>query len=147
MSDFNLIYSKQRGIREQPYTKEVRHWIKSSLLQNYAQVSIECLVIDLQNSQRLNFQLRAQDKPTDVISIEYADTRNEFNFLYGEIYLCHEIIAQEAKALNKNLFEHYALMIVHGVLHIQGLDHQTENEAEHMEFIESKILHSFGMKR
>ena len=64
--------------------------------------------------------------------------------LYGDIVLCAPVVAREAKEQKKPLAAHYAHLVVHGFLHLQGYDHETEAEAAVMEALESFIIQSLG---
>lgn len=58
--------------------------------------------------------------------------------------LCAPVVAAEALAQDKALEAHYAHLVVHGILHLQGYDHEDEREAERMESREREILANLG---
>ena len=62
----------------------------------------------------------------------------------GDIVLCAPVVAREAEAQQKPLLAHYAHLTVHGVLHLQGYDHETEAEAVQMESMETEIITKMG---
>ena len=64
--------------------------------------------------------------------------------LIGDVVICAPVVAREAEQQNKELKAHWAHMIVHGVLHLQGYDHQNDNEAVIMETLETKIMQKLG---
>lgn len=64
--------------------------------------------------------------------------------LLGDLVLCACVVKQEAKQQNKSLSMHFSHMIVHGVLHLLGFDHQTDEDAEKMESLEIKCLKQLG---
>ncbi len=66
--------------------------------------------------------------------------------LTGELILCDEIILHEAREQKKSILDHYAHMLVHGMLHLQGLDHIVEADALYMEQLEIDILSQFAIK-
>ena len=91
---------------------------------------------------KLNNRFRNKNAATNVLSFpveDYTslglDTR-----LLGDIVLCHAVIVSEARTESKRLADHYAHMVTHGILHLQGFDHQDENSAKRMESRETKIL-------
>ena len=113
---------------------------------NIVQQPVEILVrlVDTEESKALNHQYRGKNKPTNVLSFcadvpEYIDS-NEL----GDIVICAEVVANEAKQQNKLLMAHWAHMVVHGVLHLNGYDHQDTAEAEKMEQLEKQILAKLG---
>lgn len=99
-------------------------------------------VVDLQESHDLNLQFRGKDKPTNVLSFPYEDMDDYL----GDIIICLPVVEQEAVTQQKTVEQHFAHMIVHGVLHLSGHDHETDIEAEKMEALESDIMISLGFE-
>ena len=103
-------------------------------------------VVGEQEGLRLNRDFRGRERPTNVLSFPAppeASLPGSPVFL-GDVVLCAPVLAEEADAQRKDLRAHFAHMVVHGMLHLQGLDHQTEAEAEAMEAIERRILGGLG---
>ena len=142
MLKFNLI--RPRALAHQPSRVQIAKWLRASLREKYATVILSISIVDSGTSQTLNQQYRGRDQPTNVISLEYASSRTEFNLLSGELILCDEVIVAEAQAQSKTTLAHYAHMLVHGMLHLQGYDHQEAAGAEAMELLESNILATLG---
>jgi probable rRNA maturation factor len=90
----------------------------------------------------LNARFRGRDGPTNVLSFPAAESA--FPHL-GDLVLAHGVCAAEAEAQGKSLADHLAHLIVHGVLHLLGRDHEAEAEAEEMEAEERSILASLGV--
>jgi probable rRNA maturation factor len=109
-------------------------------------VQLSVSIISLDDSQALNLLYREKNKPTNVISLEYPDNREQFNMLTGELFLCDEVIVNEATEQSKSIINHYMHMLVHGLLHLQGYDHILDDEAEIMEALEVQILKQFGIE-
>jgi probable rRNA maturation factor len=100
-------------------------------------------------SQQLNATYRGKDRPTNVLSFpaQYdahlvEQTQLE---LLGDIVICAEVIAEEAREQSKNPLDHFAHMVIHGMLHLYGYDHEASPAAEKMESIEREILGRFGV--
>jgi probable rRNA maturation factor len=95
----------------------------------------------------LNRDWRGQDRPTNVLSFPSGATRPapEAPLLLGDVVLAFETVAREAAAQGKPLADHVRHLIVHGVLHLLGYDHEIEAEAEHMEAAEKRILAGLGV--
>ena len=128
-----------------PEVQLIRSWVEAAC-RSVTQKSVEILVrlVDIQEIQKLNRQFRDKDKPTNVLSFS-ADIPDYINSPeLGDIVICADVVQQEAKEQNKQLQAHWAHMIVHGVLHLSGYDHQHEEEAEKMEQIETEILAKLG---
>jgi probable rRNA maturation factor len=99
-----------------------------------------CLVLaddDLQ--RRLNHEYRGRDKSTNVLSFDGAPAA------LGDVVLALETIAAEAEAQGKPLADHVAHLVVHGVLHLLGYDHETQGQARSMERLEIEILAGLGI--
>lgn len=112
--------------------------------QGAAQVLLR--VVDAEEGRHLNKTFRGRQAATNVLSFPAppeATVPGDPSFL-GDIVLCAPVLAGEAREQHKPLAAHFAHMIVHGMLHLQGLDHQTAAEAELMETIEREILNGLG---
>jgi len=125
-----------------PSEAQIKNWVETSL-QRYSQRFSLCIrIVDSDESQNLNNQYRGKDKPTNVLSFSFdmpecVDAETE---ILGDLVVCASIVADEAKEQNKALFDHWAHMIVHGVLHLLGFDHIKDSEALEMEQLERDIL-------
>jgi probable rRNA maturation factor len=94
-------------------------------------------VVGAAEGRRLNRAFRGRDYATNVLSFSYGRGR-------GDVALCHPVIAREAREQGKTLQAHYAHMVVHGLLHLRGLDHARRADAVRMERREIRILRSLG---
>lgn len=107
------------------------------------EIGVAC--VDLAESQQLNLQYREKDKPTNVLSFP-SDIPEEIlpmldAFPLGDLVICIPVVLQEAIEQKKTAQEHFAHLLVHGVLHLLGYDHETsDEEAEEMEGLEVEIL-------
>lgn len=114
-------------------------------------VEITLRIVDLAESQQLNRDYRQIDKPTNVLSFEFdlppAVVLPDDEPLYlGDLVVCAPVVEQEALQQNKPLAAHWAHMLVHGCLHLQGFDHLDDDEADEMEALECQILRSLGFE-
>jgi len=92
----------------------------------------------------LNSQFRQQPKTTNVLSFP-SDLPPELELEeLGDIVICAPVVESEAVEQNKLLEAHWAHMVVHGTLHLQGYDHIETNDAEEMEALEEKIITGLG---
>jgi probable rRNA maturation factor len=117
-----------------------------------ADVSI--LLTDDATMQRLNHSYRGRDAPTDVLSFTHLGPTAACGIsgsaaadadLLGDIAVGFQIAAREAAAAEKPLADHVRHLIVHGVLHLLGYDHEDESSAEVMERLEVDILAGMGV--
>ena len=109
------------------------------------------LTLDLQIASRSSEGLPSEADFRKWAEAAVEDFRDDADFpfecppevklnLLGDLVICREVVEREAKEQNKTLAEHYAHMTVHGCLHLLGYDHITDEEAEEMEGIETRIL-------
>ena len=120
------------------YKSAVLLWCNSAL-DKRAKGAVSIVLADDAFVQGLNHQYRGKNKPTNVLSFP----GNEAGEL-GDIVLAYETIKREAAEQNKSFRAHTAHMIVHGVLHLQGFDHEEDADAEKMERKEIAILKELG---
>jgi probable rRNA maturation factor len=111
-------------------------------------LEVACVMTDDQEIQMLNSRFRGQDKPTNVLSFE-ADPDGPCMQgsprVLGDIIISLDTLQREASEQGKTLQDHAAHMLVHGTLHLLGLDHIRDDEAEIMEKIEVEALSALGV--
>lgn len=100
------------------------------------------LLTDDEAVRDLNARFRDKDRPTNVLS--FPAPESAFPHL-GDIVLAHGVCAEEARAQGKTLADHLSHLVVHGVLHLLGRDHEDDAEAEEMEAEEREILAGLGV--
>ncbi|HLO77532.1 MAG TPA: rRNA maturation RNase YbeY [Magnetospirillum sp.] len=114
-------------------------------------VEISVVLADDATVQALNREWRGKDKPTNVLSFAALDDEDDARapgapLLLGDIILAFETCRDEARHMGKSLSDHFSHLVVHGVLHLLGYDHEDdEAEAEEMERLETAILAQFGI--
>lgn len=136
-----LALTLQRASRstEQPTRAQLRRWVMRALEQS-AQITIR--LVDRPEGQALNREFRGQDHPTNVLTFVYG---NEQGTLHGDLVLCAPVIKAEARAQKKPLLHHYAHLVIHGLLHLQGHDHLRTRQAQRMEALEVQLLQTLGI--
>jgi probable rRNA maturation factor len=101
--------------------------------------------VDPAEIQQLNKIYRHQDKTTNVLSFP-SDLPIEIDEeILGDVVICNEIVAKEAKMQQKTFNNHLIHMAIHGTLHLLGYDHVEESEAQKMEALEVEILEKFNI--
>jgi len=117
-----------------------------SYLQN-CETELSLLFTDDESIRRLNAEWRRKDKATNVLSFPAFPIKagEKPMPMLGDVILAFETVKAEAEAENKPLDNHISHLLLHGMLHLLGYDHETEAEAEVMENLERRILANLGI--
>ena len=94
-------------------------------------------IVGAREGRSLNRRFRGRDYATNVLSFPYESGK-------GDVVLCHPVIAREARAQGKKLAAHYAHLVLHGLLHLRGYQHEKKREASRMERAEMRLLARAG---
>jgi probable rRNA maturation factor len=133
--DLSLQYACNRdGL---PLRADFVRWARAALAGG-GQVTIR--LVDTDEGRALNSEYRGKDYATNVLSFPY-DTEP---VVTGDLVICPAVVAREAAEQNKPLAAHYAHLTVHGMLHLQGRDHDNDEDAQAMEDEEREILAALG---
>ncbi len=101
-------------------------------------------IVHAEEGQELNRDYRGKDYATNVLTFAYTED-SDAEVTQADIILCTDVLEKEAKEQKKTVLEHAQHLVVHGVLHAQGYDHETDEEAEEMEALEIEILAGLGL--
>ena len=148
--------SSRRGV---PHARSLNRWAQAACAHHAprgdGELELTIRVVGAAESRRLNRTWRNKDKPTNVLSFPAAPlapgdqgvpsrfTAKEFPEL-GDLAICAPVVAREAREQGKPAQAHWAHMVVHGVLHLLGFDHENDRDASVMEAREVKILAQLG---
>ena len=124
--------------RNLPSRRELRKWTAAALEQD-ARVTIR--IVGQAEGKALNRNFRGKDYATNVLTFIFRDTPP----LEGDLALCAPVVAREAREQKKTVSAHFAHLVVHGTLHLQGYDHEAPQDAEVMEKREIDILAKLGI--
>ncbi|WP_041420736.1 rRNA maturation RNase YbeY [Sideroxydans lithotrophicus] len=116
-----------------PTRQQFRRWAKAALERD---VQISLRLVNEAEGRTLNRDFRGKDYATNVLTFVYDDTVP----LSGDVVICVPVVAREAKEQGKDLFAHYAHLVIHAVLHLQGYDHEKKRDAEKMEARETALM-------
>ncbi len=114
-----------------------RAWVNAAL-EGDAAVTIR--IVDEEEGRMLNHDYRGKDYATNVLSFVYE----QVPVCMGDIVLCAPVVSREAREQGKSAEAHYAHMVIHGMLHLQGYDHEKEVDALAMEAVETHIMRRLG---
>jgi probable rRNA maturation factor len=101
-------------------------------------------VVGPAESRRLNREYRGKDRPTNVLSFPSSAEGRRLEGELGDLVICAAVVAREAREQGKTRPAHWAHMVVHGILHLHGFDHERPRAARAMERLEVEILRGFG---
>lgn len=116
----------------------MKKWVKSAMNRGGL---LTLRFVNSSEGKKLNLAFRKKDRPTNVLTFSYELTKDA---LLADIIFCLPIIQKEAKEQDKSVQAHLAHLIVHGCFHAQGLDHESDKEAQKMEKQEIAVLQSLG---
>ncbi len=117
---------------------KVARWLRMAL-QRDAEITVR--IVDAREGRSLNLSYRNKDYATNVLTFDYAHEPQ----VLADLVLCAPVVEREAREQGKTLEEHYAHLLVHGVLHAQGCEHETnERDALEMETLEVLLMGALG---
>ena len=121
----------------------IRRWVKAAQL---APAELTIRFVNEQEGQLLNHDYRGKDYATNVLTFSYNESTDDTDdIVRADIVLCADVVLREAKEQHRSIEHHVAHLIVHGVLHAQGYDHESDEEAAEMENFETEILAKLGI--
>ncbi|MDP1930145.1 MAG: rRNA maturation RNase YbeY [Gammaproteobacteria bacterium] len=135
-----------------PMQDEFQRWIECAQQQADVAtkpVNIGIRIVDEIESAQLNRDYRGKDYATNVLSFNSDLPESLLNELdeipLGDLAICAPVVQREAVEQGKTLNAHWTHMVVHGVLHLNGFDHENDDDAERMEALEKAILATLGI--
>lgn len=118
----------------------LRRWVQAALL---GPAELTLRFVDEVEGRVLNRDYRNKDYATNVLTFAYGETDD--NIVQADIVFCVDVLMREAVERRISLAQHAAHLVVHGVLHAQGYDHEVEADAQEMEQLETEILAGLGV--
>jgi len=138
LPELRLAVQYPDGKGQAPTRPQVRRWVRATCA-TPAEVTVRFVGAD--EGQKLNRDYRGKDYATNVLSFPYESGER----ICGDLVLCLPVVEREAKVQDKSLEAHFAHLIVHGMLHLQGYDHETgRDDADRMEAVEREIMEILG---
>ncbi len=118
--------------------RRMRRWVAAALERD---AELVLRFVGAAEGRELNRRYRGHDRPTNVLTFPYENEP----VIRADIVVCLPVVQAEALAQRKQAGDHLAHLVVHGVLHAQGHDHEDEPQASRMEARETAILRRFGI--
>ena len=119
-----------------PPDASLQKWARATLAR---EASVTLRYVGEAEARRLNREFRGKNYATNVLTFIYEDRP-----LAGDIVICAPVVAREAREQGKAVAAHHAHLLVHGLLHLQGFDHERDADAKRMERHERRLLQKLG---
>jgi probable rRNA maturation factor len=127
-----------------PSEQQFEQWIAVALQESYPRLEQTIRIVGEAESRELNSRYRGKASATNVLAFPGANELLDYDCL-GDLVICAPVVAVEAEAQERRVEAHWAHLVVHGMLHLQGFDHKTDADTRQMETLEIKILDSLGV--
>ena len=127
-----------------PAPPQLTAWARAAWQDPARDAEVVIRLTDEAESRRLNREYRGKDNPTNVLSFPYGPVPGIVPDHIGDLLVCAPVVEREARAQGKRREAHWAHIVVHGMLHLQGYDHETDQQASVMERLETDILTGLG---
>lgn len=127
-----------------PSKIQFQRWAKQALMSKTTANEVTLCIVTPAQSAELNKTYRHKDGPTNVLSFSYSPIPGEQSISLGDLAICAELVEREAQEQHKTIEAHWAHLTVHGLLHLQGYDHEQNTAALAMENLETQILQQLG---
>lgn len=131
-----------RGLPRKP---AIARWARAALRGvRRKRVALGVRLVGRRESARLNAVYRGKRGPTNVLSFSFEAPPGAKSDLLGDLVICADVVRREARALRRPEAAHWAHMVVHGIMHLRGYDHENDKDAARMERREARTLQALG---
>ncbi|MBS1269561.1 MAG: Endoribonuclease YbeY [Gammaproteobacteria bacterium] len=130
-----------------PRTKSIQRWAHAAYESGGTpgiELELTVRIADESEARELNLVYRGQDYVPNVLSFPMNARGSPRTGLLGDIVICPAVAAREAAEQNKSVDAHWSHLVIHGVLHCCGFEHDSDAGAECMESLETRIMAEFG---
>lgn len=127
-----------------PTKSDLKLWVTQALIGRREQAELVIRIVNEIEGAALNYQYRHKPGPTNVLSFPFTALPQVPIFFIGDLIICATVVAEEAADQRKTLKAHWAHIVIHGVLHLIGYDHDTTLHTQIMEELEQQILKKLG---
>ncbi|MBA3535313.1 MAG: rRNA maturation RNase YbeY [Tatlockia sp.] len=121
-------------------------WAEVTLLEHRDSAELTLRIVNEEEIRQLNHDYRGQNKATNVLAFPslIPDTIVLDYPLLGDVIICPAVLEKESLEQKKPLPEHWAHIVIHGILHLLGYDHIKDDDAARMQALETKLLAKLG---
>ena len=132
------------NIKSLPADNLVAGWAAQALDKQHKEAEITLRIVDEEEGLALNKEWRKKESATNVLSFPVGEILEQAPNLLGDIVICAPVVEREANDQGKDLDAHWAHLVIHGVLHLQGYRHETDEQASIMDSRDIRILKNIG---
>lgn len=143
---YQITIQQAAGDAPSPKSAQLRKWAKSALQRKIASAEMTIRIVTETEMTALNEKYRYKTGSTNVLSFP-LDVQEDIEMeipIIGDVVICADVVNREATEQDKTPEAHWAHMVVHGIFHLLGYDHQTMDEARVMETLETDVLSQLG---
>jgi probable rRNA maturation factor len=145
MNPLELQIETEVPLAELPTEAEFQAWLDAALADVKKEQEVVIRLVDEAESAELNQEYRGKAGATNILSFNFEVPDGlELNLL-GDLVICAPLVKKEALEQGKPVLHHWAHLVIHGVLHLRGFDHNDDTEAYEMESKEIQILQQFNI--
>ena len=127
-----------------PSNDAISRWVSHALTRRTEPSELTVRLVEADEIVDLNSRYRQRASATNVLSFPFDQSEGLDIPLLGDIVICASVVNREAEEQGKSAESHWAHMVIHGVLHLLGYDHETDHEALEMEQLERELLAGLG---
>ncbi len=147
--DVNLVLDIQYGDEVcgnhgLPDRAQMEKWVKAAIGDGMDGAQLTVRIVGLGESRELNEKYRGKAGATNVLSFPFEQPEWMRPPLLGDLVICADLVKQEAEEQGKSMESHWAHLVIHGVLHLRGFDHETGEQAARMEGREQSVMAGLG---
>lgn len=142
----DLVVQNESTFHDIPNEENLKKWVTTVLDEEHMDAELCIRIVDEEESAELNNYYRKKNRPTNILSFPNETLPGVKSHYLGDLVICAPLVSSEANEQSKLLADHWAHLVIHGILHLLGYDHEDELDAEVMEGIEIKILKQLGIK-
>jgi probable rRNA maturation factor len=121
-------------------TRKIRQWVQAGVKQS---ATLTIRLVGAAEGRKLNREFRNKDYATNILTFNYPTESDE---IFSDLVICMPVLIKEAREQGKSTLDHFIHLLIHGLLHAQGFDHEDTIEAEAMEALEINILNKLGLE-
>jgi probable rRNA maturation factor len=131
-----------------PKSSLLKKWAKQAIVKKFNAAEVTIRIVNITEMTLLNSKYRQKNSPTNVLSFPFSLPEGiELDIpILGDIVICADVVNREAREQHKTITAHWAHMVIHGIFHLLGYDHETDEDAYTMEALEIETMHTLGFE-